>query len=264
METFTLITGASSGIGWELAKLFARDGHHLVLVARNQHKLEELAQELQARHGIKTKVLVKDLADPAAPVEIVAELQHEAIQIDVLVNNAGTQVYGTFVDVKLQDLLDMIQINLTALTHLTKLLLPGMVERKRGKILNLGSTGSFVPGPLNAVYCATKAYLLSLSEALAAELAGTGVTVTTLCPGATDTAFAPRHGMQKVRFFRKMMGAAQVAQIGYRALMQQRHLVVAGYGNSLQVLLYQVLAPFLPLIPASIMKRVGAYVMGQG
>jgi short-subunit dehydrogenase len=262
MDKATLVTGASSGIGRELARLFARDGHHLVLVARNRQKLEELARELETQHGVETKVIVKDLADPASPEEIVDQLRGEGIQVENLINNAGTQVYGLFAETELDRQLAMIQVNMTSLTHLTGLLLPGMVERGRGRILNLGSIGSFAPGPLNAVYCAAKAYVLSFSEATAAELSGTGVTVTALCPGATDTAFAPRHGLEDVRLFRNMMSADRVARIGYRALMKGRHVVVTGLGNQLQVLGFKLLMPFVPLIPPKMIMRIGTFLMG--
>jgi short-subunit dehydrogenase len=258
-----LITGASSGIGSELSRLFAADGYDLVLVARNNQKLSELAADLTETHSVNALVLARDLSDPTTPPEVFATLQNESIGIDVLVNNAGTQVYGQSDEASLDKLLAMIQVNLTALTHLTKLCLSGMLERGYGKILNVASTGAYAPGPSNAVYCATKAYVLSLSEALGAELSGTGVTVTILCPGATDTAFVTRHGLKDVRLFRHMMSAEQVAGIGYRALMQGRHVAVAGVGNRLQVLAFQLMAPLTPLMPPYVMKHVGSYIMGK-
>jgi short-subunit dehydrogenase len=263
MNNVALVTGASSGIGCELAKLFARDGYNLVLVARDQPKLDALAQDLQAKHGIEVKVIVKDLANPASPEEIFHKLEQESVQVDVLVNNAGTQVYGLFAEADQQQLLSMLQVNLITLTHLVKLFLPGMLARGRGRILNLASTGAFVPGPLNAVYCASKAYVLSFSEAIAAELAGTGVTVTALCPGATNTAFVTRHGLEDVRLFRSMMHPAQVAEIGYRALMKGRLSVVAGGKNHLQVLGCMLFAPFMPFVPPQMLKRIGTFVMGK-
>lgn len=238
MTKTALITGASSGIGHELAALFARDKYNLVLVARNVQKLKELARNLQQQYGITATVLGKDLANPGTPDEIFTELQQAGIRVDVLVNNAGTQVHGEFRDNDIQKELLMIQVNLTSLTHLTKLFLPGMIERGAGRILNVGSTGSFVPGPMNAVYCATKAYVLSFSEAIAEELRGTGVTVTTLCPGATATNFVGKAGMDNVRLFNYpflLMDAAPVARIGYRALMKGKTVVVAGLANRLQV-----------------------------
>jgi short-subunit dehydrogenase len=258
MKTTTLITGASSGIGYELSKLFARDGHNLVLVARSQQKLQRLADELEETFEVSVKVIVKDLSMPTSPDEIFAELERESIQVDVLVNNAGFQVYGPFAETDVVKEQQMVQVNLVSLTHLTKLLLPGMLKQGRGKILNVGSTGSFVPGPLNAVYCATKAYVLSFSEAIAEELEGTGVTVTTLCPGATRTDFITKAGMDDVRLFQgRIMDAATVAEIGYRALMEGRRVVIAGLGNKMQIFS----ARFLP---RRMVARVAKNVMSRG
>ena len=258
-----LITGASSGIGRELAYLFAKDGYNLVLVARNETRLETLASELPSRHGGHTTVIVQDLADSSAAQAIVEQLTQQSIGVDVLVNNAGTQVYGEFAKESLERQLAMIQVNLTALVQLTHLLLPGMLRRGHGRILNVGSTGSFTPGPLNAVYCATKAFVLSFSEAIGAELAGSGVTVTALCPGATDTAFAARHGMQDVRLFRNAMCPVRVAEIGYRALQRGRPLAVPGFSNQLQVLCFQLLAPFTGVTPPAQLMSIGKIFMGR-
>ncbi|HSL31345.1 MAG TPA: SDR family oxidoreductase [Anaerolineales bacterium] len=258
-----LITGASSGIGRELARLFAKDGYDLVLVARNATNLERLARDLRSEYQVKATVIVQDLGVPSAPQAIVNSISSQAIEIDVLVNNAGTQVYGEFADASLEQLLAMVQVNAIALVQLTHLLLPGMIRRGHGRILNLGSTGSFAPGPLNAVYCASKSFVLSFSEAIGAELAGTGVTVTALCPGATDTAFITRHGMQDVRIFRNSMAPVAVAQIGYRALQHGRPLVVAGLVNQLQVLSFQLMAPFLGLTPPAWLMATGRLFMGR-
>lgn len=263
MQTTTLITGASSGIGFELSELFARDGHNLVLVARNRQKLEQRARALREQYGVQVRVMIKDLAITTSPDEIFAELERESIQVDILVNNAGTQVYGLFAEADLTKNLQLLQVNLTALTHLTGLFLPGMLERGRGRILNVASTGAFAPSVLNAVYCASKAYVLSFSEAIAAELVDTGVTVTVLCPGATDTAFVQRHGLERVRLFRNMMSATEVAEIGYQALMKGRRVVVAGLGNQLMVLMLKLNAPFMPLMPTRMVKQVGAFIMGK-
>lgn len=257
-----LITGASSGIGLELARLFARDGYHLVLVARSQRRLERLAEELRRQDQVKVSVLVYDLAQPCTPRLIVEELALRSIDVDMLVNNAGTQVYGEFVSTNIEQQLALIQVNAAALVKLTHLL-PGMIQRGHGRILNLGSTGSFAPGPLNAVYCASKAFVLSFSEAVGAELAGSGVTVTALCPGATNTAFASRHGMQDVRIFRKTMAPDHVAQIGYRALHSGYPLVVAGWSNRLQVLSFHLMAPFLGLTPPAWLMAIGRIFMGR-
>ncbi len=262
-STTTLITGASSGIGMELARLFAKDGYNLVLVARNHSKLESLAAELCSQNHVQATVMVSDLADPSAPQVIADQLARQSIEVDVLVNNAGTQVYGEFAGASLEQQLAMMQVNTTTLVHLTHLLLPGMIHRGRGRILNVGSTGSFAPGPLNAVYCASKAFVISFSQAIGAELAGTGVTVTALCPGATDTAFITRHGMQDVRIFRYAMSPVRVAQIGYRAMHHGRPLVVAGFSNLLQVLSFQLMAPFLGLTPPAWLMAIGKLFMGR-
>lgn len=228
-----LVTGASGGIGYELARLFARDGYNLVLVARSENKLAEVKAELEKRHGISARVLVKDISRPEAPNEIYSELQQEGVRIDALVNNAGFTVFGPFAETSLEDELQLMQVNIVALTHLTKLFLPGMVENRHGRILNLGSTASFQPGPLMAVYYASKAYVLSFSEAIATELQGTGVTVTALCPGPTRTGFQERGKMEDSRLVagRKIMDARTAARAGYRGMMKGQTLVIPGFMN---------------------------------
>ena len=173
-----LITGASSGIGRELTKLFAEYGFDLVLVARNEAALNEIASQLTARQPVSVTVVPKDLSLPQAPEEIYDTLKQASLAVDVLVNNAGTQVYGALQDTDTFEQLRLIQVNLVALTHLTMLFGREMVDRGRGRILNVASTGAFSPTPLNAIYCATKAYVLSFSEAIERDLEGTGVTVT--------------------------------------------------------------------------------------
>src|SRR6201986_3308991 len=182
-----LITGASGGIGLELARLFAADGHDLVLVARSAGKLSSLAEELAGRHNVGVRVIPADLAGAEAPGDIFDELRRDGVSVDALVNNAGVGSYGLFAETDLRTELDLLQINVVALTHLTKLFLPAMIARRRGYVMNVASTAAFQPGPLMAVYYASKAYVLSLSEALAAELKRTGVRVTALCPGPTNT-----------------------------------------------------------------------------
>ena len=228
-----LITGASVGIGRELAKLFAQDHSNLVLVARNGSRLSQLAAGLEQQFGITAKPFALDLASDAGRGFLFDQLQRENIPIDVLVNNAGYGKLGAFAEVGYQESAGQIELNITALTHLTKLFLAPMLERKSGKILNVASTAGFQPGPLMAVYYATKAYVISFSEALANELQGTGVTVTCLCPGATDTEFQTRAGTEQTTLFRKMrpMNAAVVARDGYRALMKGKPLVISGFRN---------------------------------
>jgi len=228
-----LITGASSGIGWDLAHIMALD-FDLIVTARNQKKLEELAAQLESAHGARVHVIPADLARPQAPEEIFAEVARRGLQVDVLVNNAGFGSYGAFKSTSLQDELEMLQVNVVAVTHLTKLTLPGMLERKRGRILNVASTAGFQPGPLMAVYYATKAYVISLSEAIANELKGSGVTVTCLCPGPTATEFATRADMEKSRLF--MLGrmrSQDVARAGYKGLLRGKRLVIPGLMNKL-------------------------------
>ena len=234
-EKYALVTGASSGIGYELAKLFAQDGKNFVVVARSQDRLEKLKTEIENKSGTKVIVLVKDLSKPDAPQEILSELEKNNINVDVLVNNAGFPVHGKFAETDLKEELDMIQVNITALTHFTKLFIKKMVENKSGWILNVASTVGFYPFPLFSIYAATKAYVLSFTEALANELQGTGVSVTCLCPGVTDTRFYERGNAGKAKFARTMkrMDAARVAKVGYVALKKGRVMVHPGLSNSL-------------------------------
>lgn len=231
-----LITGASSGIGLELARIFAAHQFDVVLVARSQSKLEQLAQQLRAKNDIRTHVIPADLSRPEAPREIFSELMRRAVQIDNLVNNAGFGAYGEFAQTNIEDELEMITVNITALTHLTKLFLPGMLRRKHGRIMNVASTAGFQPGPLMSVYYATKAYVISFSEAIANELKGSGATVTCLCPGPTESAFAVRADMQKSRLFKMgKMSSRAVALVGFRAMMKGKTLVISGTRNKVLV-----------------------------
>ena len=233
MNKTALITGASNGIGYELAKLFAKDRYNLVLVARSAGKLTQVADELQREFGISAKAVPLDLTVSSAPQFLFNELQREGIVVDILVNNAGYGVLGEFANISGEDTLGQIQLNITALTYLTRLFLGPMIERRSGKILNVASTAGFQPGPLMSVYYATKAYVISFSEALANELHGTGVTVTCLCPGATDTAFQGRAGLENTLLFKKLrpMTADAVARDGYRGLMAGRVMVISGFRN---------------------------------
>lgn len=234
MSKTALVTGASGGIGYELALLFARDGYDCVLVARSQDKLKELAERLESEHRVKTLVLAKDLAKPSAVDEIYEEVTAASMHVDVLVNNAGFPVFGLFVDTDLRAELEMLQVNVVALTALTKLFLKGMVERRAGRILNLASTAAFLPGPLMSVYYASKAYVLSFSEALSNELRGTGVTVTALSPGPTRTGFQKRGVMEDSRLVQgQIADAASVALAGYRGLMAGKTIVIPGFTNKL-------------------------------
>jgi|SRR5436190_1965414 len=232
-----LITGASGGIGYELAKLFAQDGVGLVLVARNGSRLEAIAPELRALGAPRVEVIVADLASANAVAPLLQEVSTRRLEIDVLVNNAGYGQSGSFAATDEATELGMIQLNIGALTALTRGVLPGMLARGRGRILNVASTAGFQPGPFMAVYSATKAYVVSFSEALAEELAGSGITVTTLSPGPTTTGFAARADMQQARLFRPgmTMTAAAVAAVGYAGLKRGRRLVVPGLLNKIQL-----------------------------
>jgi uncharacterized protein len=230
-----LITGASSGIGLELARVAAAKGHDLVLVARTEEKLRELARELHERYGVRAEVIAADLSRPGTAAEIVSRIETLGIQIDALVNNAGFGAYGPFTETALATELQIIHVNIVALTELTKRLLPGMIARRAGRILNVASTAAFLPGPLMAVYYATKAYVLSFSEAIANELAGTGVTVTALCPGPTASGFQAAANLEESKLVagRTLATSRQVAQDGYDAMMAGRTLVVSGWSNKL-------------------------------
>src|ERR1044071_1138842 len=226
-----LITGASSGIGLDLAKLMAPD-FDLIITARNQSDLENTARELEAAHGNHVHIIPAALARADAPREIFSEIERRGLQVDFLVNNAGFGSYGAFAESDHQAELDMIQVNITALTSLTKLALPGMLARKRGRIMNVASTAGFQPGPLMAVYYATKAYVIMFSEAIANEVKGSGVTVTCLCPGATATKFAGRAKMEESRLFKMgAMRSKDVARIAYKGMMAGKTMVIPGVLN---------------------------------
>jgi short-subunit dehydrogenase len=227
-----LITGASGGLGHEFAKLFARDHHDLVLVARSGDKLGQVAAELRA-HNITVTTVALDLTQPPAPKFLFDQLQTQGVAVDVLVNNAGFGAFGEFAQMSIEEIFGQIQLNITALTELTRLFLPAMLARHGGRIMNVASTAGFQPGPMMAVYYATKAYVISFSEALANEAGKSGVTVTCFCPGATHTGFAKRAGNDKSRLFKQLgaMDADRVAMDGYRALMEGRTLAISGTHN---------------------------------
>jgi short-subunit dehydrogenase len=250
MSRAALITGASSGIGYEFALLFARGGFDCILVARSHDQLNELASRLEREFHVGTMVLAKDLSRPAAVDEIFEEVTAAGKVVEVLVNNAGYSLFGFFVETDGRVETDMLQVNVIALTQLTKVFVKGMVERRNGRILNLGSTASFEPGPLMAVYYASKAYVLSFSEALADELRGTGVSVTALCPGPTRTGFQKRGGLEDSRLVQgKIADARSVALAGYRGLMDRKTVVIPGFGNKLIPLVVR-------LSPRSLVPRV--------
>ena len=239
-----LITGASGGIGYELARVFARHKHNLVLVARSADKLEQLAQQLQQEFGIKVLVIPADLSLPRAAAAVFEQLQRANIQIDFLVNNAGFGNYGLFMETDWPKEEQMINLNIAALTHFTKVFGQEMVKNRSGRILNVASTAAFQPGPLMAVYYATKAYVLSFSEAIANELQGTGVTVTALCPGPTESGFVDAAALHNSKLFKgkKIATSREVAEYGYQALIRGRIVAVQGTTN-------KVMAKFVKFIP---------------
>jgi len=247
MKETVLITGASSGIGLELAKCFAADDCRLILVARNTEALETLAKELRQTHKIEVLVLTADLSRSETPKRIFAELAAQKITVDVLVNNAGFGAHGAFAQLSLPRQLEMLQVNITALTELTGLFLPGMIQRKSGGILNVGSVAGFQPGPGMTVYYATKAFVLSFTEALVEELQGTGLSVSVLCPGPTESNFGNVARGKKVRHLKtSKMTSAAVAVYGHRAFRNGRITAVPGLQNKVFVLLNRILPRALP------------------
>jgi uncharacterized protein len=257
MQT-ALITGASGGIGYELSKLFARDHYNLVLVARGADKLSQVAAELRRHFGITVKTVALDLTVPSAPKFLFDQLQREGVVIDILVNNAGFGVFGEFASTSEEEILGQIHLNIAALTDLTRLFLPAMLSRRSGKIMNVASTAAFQPGPSMAVYYATKAYVLSFSQALANEVGRSGVVVSCFCPGATDTDFKKRAKMENSRLFKKFrpMTAEAVARDGYRGLMAGRTVVISGVKNWL-------VAESVRFAPRKLVTALSRWVAGK-
>jgi short-subunit dehydrogenase len=249
-----LITGASSGIGRELARLFAADGSDLVLVARSEDRLREIATGLTSEYGVTVQVLAADLTRPDSAGEIAETLTRQGIAVDTLVNNAGFGGHGQVATLGAGKQAEMIEVNVTALTRLTAMFLPGMLERRHGAVLNVASTAAFQPGPNQAVYCATKAYVLSFTEALADEVRGSGVRVSCLAPGATETGFAERADMAGTRAFKLgAMGAGPVAQAGHDGLRQGKTLVIPGLRN-------RAMAFAVRLAPRALVTRIAGYI----
>ena len=235
MNKIALVTGGSGGIGYELAKYAAKDGYDLLLVARSVDKLKQIAQDFSDSFQIEVHVIQQDLSLQGAAEKVYAEASAIDGNIEILINNAGFASFGPFTETELEPELAMMQLNMIALTHLTKLFLPNMVERGSGKIMNVASTAAFQPGPLMAVYYATKAYVLSFSEAIAEELDETGISVTALCPGPTETGFQSRADMEDSKLVsgRDIMSAEKVAETGYRAMMSGKRVVIPGTMNKI-------------------------------
>jgi hypothetical protein len=240
---YALITGASGGFGYEFAKLFAIDGYNLVIVSRDQQKLNSIAITFSKQYNIDVLPLSKDLMKPGSAQEIYDEVKHKGLIVDVLINNAGMGEHGLFSETDLQKELDIIQLNIVSLVHLTKLLLKDMVGRNEGKILQLGSTLSVMPTPMMAVYAATKAFVLSFTEALIEELKDTNVTITALMPGASDTDFFHKAGAQNTVVYNdtELADPAEVAREGYRALKDGDRKLIVGLKNKIQAAMSNVL-----------------------
>lgn len=254
-QRWALVTGASSGIGLELARDLAAAGRDLVLLSRSATRLTELADQLKRAYGVQAEVIALDLAERDGPDRAVAELARRHCEIDLLVNNAGFGLYGLHANTRLDDEQQMIDLNVSALTRLTKLLLPAMLRDGRGHIVNVASTAAFQAGPYMAVYYATKAYVLSYSEALAEELRGTGVIVTALCPGPTLSGFQDKAAMQESGLIkgRRLPRARDVADYAMRAIDRRRRIAVHGAANKLMV-------QSLRLMPRALVTRVVAYM----
>jgi uncharacterized protein len=254
-----MITGASNGIGLEFTKLFAQKGYDLVLVARSEERLKEIGYKLQEQYQLqKVCTIVSDLTQAEAPQEIYNELKRAGVKVDILINNAGVGVHGYFHESDLDRELDMIQLNVNATVYLTKLFLRDMKARNAGKILNVASLVSFMPSPLMAVYGATKAFILSFSEALANELKDTEITVTALCPGASDTYFFKRAGAENTRAAKgPLSDPASVAKDGFEALMKGERRVVSGTMNKVQ-------AGASNILPDSALAATMRYQMEEG
>jgi len=246
-----LVTGASSGIGRELALIHAKGGGDLVIVARSEDKLRQLKQEVEAAQQVAVAVIAKNLTDPGAAREIYDEVKAAGIEVDYLINNAGFGGRGKFHERDWRDDLAMINLNVVALTALTRFFLPDFVERNSGRILNVSSTASLMPGPLQAVYYATKAYVTSFSNAIAEELCDTSVTVTALLPGPTKTEFARVSGLEKADLFRKAASAADVARAGYDGMLAGKLDVICGVTFPQRLMLGAV-----PILPKKFKLRV--------
>ena len=250
-----LVTGASGGIGMELARIHAQKGGDLVLVARSEDKLEALKAELESEHGVSVLVIAEDLSQPEAAKRIFEQTEAAGIEISTLINNAGFGGHGLFHERDITSDQAMMQVNMVSLTNLTHYYLQGMVARQNGRILNVSSTVSFMPGPLQAVYYATKAYVTSFTQALAEELAGHNVTATALCPGAVATGFVAAGDLDGVDIWKNAKSADSVARCGYQA-MEKGQLVAFNEGR-LKFLLNWI----IPLLPRKTVLKISRQFM---
>ena len=254
---WALVTGASAGIGLELARAFASRGYDLILSARSEKAIANLAREVIATYAVGARPLTADLSLPGAAEAIADAIARARIDVDVLINNAGVLFEGDFVDIPLESHLRLLEINIVAATSLTRLFLPAMLERRRGRILNVASTASFAPVPRLAVYAAAKAYILSLTESLAEELGGTGVTATALCPGITDTAMTRGSSLAKPVPAMIVMSAKEVAAAGCAACLKGETICVPGFVN-------KVVAGGAPLLPRRLVRGIGGFMNRGG
>ncbi|EAQ40960.1 SDR family oxidoreductase [Polaribacter sp. MED152] len=250
MRKTALITGASSGLGKEFAKIHAKNGGDLVIVARSKDKLQKLKEKLEKKHGVHVSIIEKDLTEPNAAQEVYNFVKFSKIEIDYLINNAGFGGIGKFHERAWAQDLAMIQLNIIALTDLTRKFLPDFVERNQGKILNVSSTASLMAGPMQAVYFATKAFVTSFSNAIAEELHDTKVTVTTLMPGATKTDFGKTSGMDKTALFQNAADSKVVAQEGYDAMLEGALDIISGVSFPQKVMMKAI-----PITPKSILLK---------
>lgn len=250
MKNVALITGASSGIGKELAYIHAENGGDLVIIARSTDKLSQLKKEIEEKYKVQVLCITKDLTNPTAPQEIYDEVKSANIEVAYLINNAGFGGLGKFHEREWAKDLAMINLNIVALTALTRLFLPDMVANKLGRVLNVSSTASLLPGPLQAVYYATKAYVTSFSNAIAEELSGTNITVTNLMPGATETEFGRVSGMDKTELFDNTASAKSVAQAGYDGMMKGKLDIIAGVAAMQKLMLKAI-----PLTPKKMVLK---------
>lgn len=255
MRKTALITGASGGLGYEFSKIFASEGYHLVLVARSEGKLYVMKEKLEKAYGINVYVCAQDLSKQDAAMRVWEFVQEKKIAVDVLINDAGFGDFGKFANSDWEKQSDMMQVNIMALTQLTHLFVKPMIERRQGKILNLASIAAFMPGPMMSVYYASKAYVLSFTEALSVELKGTGVSVTALCPGPTNTGFAKNAELGKSRLFKSFekTTARSIAEYGYEALMTKK--VVAAPSKKNKATLFAV-----RVLPRAVVRRVVYFV----
>ncbi len=239
MDRIVLITGASKGIGKELAYVFAKNGYSLLLIARNLSELEQLQKELKDKYQCESKILSVDLAKTDSVDVIINTFKNEISKLDVLVNNAGFGFVNKFADMPIADINGMIDVNVKVLTDLTYRVLPFMLARKSGKILNVASTAAFMPGPYMAVYYATKAYVFSFSQAIREEYRKDGITISTLCPGPTKTPFIKRAGLDDTYLFKgnfPVMTAQKVASIAFKGLMKKKRVIIPGIMNKASVI----------------------------